>query len=675
MALNVSTSNYINTQSPQSGSSQNVSGTVTAVSEGVSVSVKGLDLQAGQTLSGQVVEVDGKEIKLLLSNNQTINAKLEGNINALLGQTLSFEVKGTENGQTALRPLYTNLNSSPAVANALSSAGLPQTLNYAKMVSTMMDEGMPVNKNALYDMSKSVNTYPTADPATIVKLNKLGLQVNELTINQYENYKGLERQIIGDVDTLTKGVSDLIKDSLSDTLSNITGESSQADTNSQGILSGGKNLLSAFLNAFSGNEVKNQTELQGNELQNTIQGDENTESLQDENTGNLKLIDNSVFDTAKSVLDMVDTEINENNVSNVVNESVKTMPELESAKQAVLDSVLSNTATSQENVDSISVNSDAATQGINENISDDSNISDKLKGLVMDLVDNLNNDGVSVDKLILAKLNSTSDTQVANEDKTIVASDNQQVTNKDVIALAKDIISKLDDPSEKVSQGAKEKLVKLLSDTDFSKAVKDSLSKQILLKPEESINAKSIDDLYSKIIKQVNQATELLTSVGKETPELMNAAKNISDNISFMNELNQVATYVQLPLLMNNKSAHGDLYVYTNKKSLKDNNGELSALLHLDMDNLGPMDVYVKLSEGKKLNTNFYLKDEATIDFLADHIDYLNKRLTDKGYNIDTNMSVKDRSKKSTNMADEFLKDEPGKEGMTASKFSFDVRA
>ena len=45
--------------------------------------------------------------------------------------------------------------------------------------------------------------------------------------------------------------------------------------------------------------------------------------------------------------------------------------------------------------------------------------------------------------------------------------------------------------------------------------------------------------------------------------------KNISDNVQFMNELNQVATYVQLPLLINNKSAHGDLYVYTNKNNMK----------------------------------------------------------------------------------------------------------
>ncbi|MDO4189434.1 MAG: flagellar hook-length control protein FliK, partial [Lachnospiraceae bacterium] len=249
------------------------------------------------------------------------------------------------------------------------------------------------------------------------------------------------------------------------------------------------------------------------------------------------------------------------------------------------------------------------------------------------------------------------------------------ISGKDIIKLAKDVLGEMSKEQPRFPEEVKEKLTKLLASKEFGSLVKDTLSKQMLLKPEEVVSSKNIEELYSKITKQANQAVELMQTLSKDNPEIASAAKNINDNVAFMNELNQVATYVQLPLLMNNKSAHGDLYVYTKKKNLKDNDGDISALLHLDMENLGPMDVYVQLINKVNLKTHFYMQDEATIDFIEAHIGALNKRLTEKGYNMDLNISVKDKAKGPTNIADEMLKNDPLEEGISASKFSFDVRA
>lgn len=605
MALNINTSNYINNQNMGSGNSAGVSGQINMSGDGAVVSVKGLDLTPGQTLSGQVIEIDGRDIKLLLGNNQTINAKLEGNINALLGQTLSFEVKNTDNGQTALRPLYTNLNNSPQVANALTSAGLPHTENYAKMVSSMMDEGMPINKNALYQMAKNVNSFPTANPETVVRLNKLGLQINELTINQYENYKGLERQITGDVDKLTSGLTDLVKETASEYLKEL-GIDNISNTNTAGQTA--RNLLSAFLEAISG---KDSTEAADSVKPADILS-ENPEVETTNNAENKISEKPAAFDTAKQVLEMVDTDI----------------------------------------------------QGDKELSNLDSPVSKELMLMTKDLANSILNDNVVTDKVLLNKLMNTQ-----------TSSDGTNISENEVLSLAKDILELHTEDSNKFSEGTKVKLAKLLAGNDFGKVVKDTITKQMLLKPEEAASAKNINDVYSKIMQQAEKAAQILQNSGRENPEMMNAAKNISDNVQFMNELNQVATYVQLPLLMNGKSAHGDLYVYTKKKSLKENDGNISALLHLDMENLGPMDVYVALKDGRKLNTHFYLQDDATIDFIADHIDILNKRLTEKGYVTDINVTENVKKKGGINMADEFLKDEPGKEGVTAVKYSFDVRA
>lgn len=667
MPININTTNYINTGTASAGGGQNVSANVSVTnSEGAIVSVKGLDLQSGQTISGQVVEVDGKDIKLLLSNNQTINARIEGSINALLGQTLSFEVKNTEDGSTALRPLYTNLNTSPNVSNALASAGLPPTENYVKMVSSMMDDSMSINKQAVYDMSKQINTFPNANPETIVKLNKLGLQVNELTINQFENYKGLEHQIKGNVDTLAKGLSELIRDSLSETVKNagiddILPEKNALPLENEAAKTSGKNLFSAFLSALTGNEVNGDTGSQAalkGEIASNTEGALPTDS--NEASGKTTIsedvvngeasaplaegkqtIYSSAFDTTRAVLDMVNPgDSNEIPVTNGMKSFVS-----ELAK--VLDD--ENASHVLENIGKDSESVNTSRLGGRENLLNELT-KEALKG------------------------NETGSIETAKSFSELLSG--KEVSADNVLALAKDALNELQKNPQNFSEGVKEKLTKLLSSKEFGTLVKDNLSKQMLLKPEEVVSSKNVEELYSKITKQANQALEIMQSAGKDNPQMLEAAKNIKDNVAFMNELNQVVTYVQLPLLMNNKSAHGDLYVYTNKKSLKNNDGNVSALLHLDMDNLGPMDIYVALTNKTKLNTHFYLKDEATIDFIEAHIDFLNKRLTDKGYDMSLNVSVKDNKKGPTNMAEEFFKDDPLEKGsVSVSKLSFDVRA
>ena len=54
-------------------------------------------------------------------------------------------------------------------------------------------------------------------------------------------------------------------------------------------------------------------------------------------------------------------------------------------------------------------------------------------------------------------------------------------------------------------------------------------------------------------------------------------------------------------------------------------------MLHLDMEHLGPIDVYVKLNK-KNVSTNFILESEELLNFVYSHIDELNERLEKLGY-------------------------------------------
>lgn len=638
MPINIATSNYINTTTGNTGSGQTVSISGANISvDGVSVSVKGLDLKTGQTISGQVIEVDGKDIKLLLSNNQTINAKLEGNINALLGQTLSFEVKNTEDGLTSLRPLYTNLNNSMNVTNALSSAGLPVTDNYSRMVSAMMDENMPINKQAIHDMSKQINSFKDANPETVVRLTKLGLSVNELTINQFENYKGLERQIIGNVDTIADGFAKMISDSLSQAVkdNNITDISPKINASLAETAEGNvknKNLLSTFLDSITG---------------------QNKDSMQLK--ADLTLVDNEaltgekinadIFDTTKAILELINPKDSSDTV--ISNEMKAFVAELSNEMKTFA-------AEFSKEVEVV----------LNENSGETNSDGNVTKALGRESILN------ELNKEILNNQENKSDII-----KFLNVNTDKEITGESVLKLSTDLLNILNKDKNLFPDDVKTKLLKLLSSEEFSGLVKDNLSKQMLLKPEEAATSKNIEDLYSKIINNTDKALSVLESLNSKNAEIAEAANNIKENVQFMNELNHAVTYVQLPLLMNNKSAHGDLYVYTNKRSLKNNDGNISALLHLDMDNLGPMDIYVSLVNKTKLSTHFYLQDDETIDFIEKHIDYLNKRLSDKGYDLSMNVSVKNKPKEATDITEEFFKDDPKSQGSVAVKVSFDVRA
>ena len=638
MPINIATSNYINTTTGNTGSGQTVSISGANISvDGVSVSVKGLDLKTGQTISGQVIEVDGKDIKLLLSNNQTINAKLEGNINALLGQTLSFEVKNTEDGLTSLRPLYTNLNNSMNVTNALSSAGLPVTDNYSRMVSAMMDENMPINKQAIHDMSKQINSFKDANPETVVRLTKLGLSVNELTINQFENYKGLERQIIGNVDTIADRFAKMISDSLSQAVkdNNITDISSKINASLAETAEGNvknKNLLSTLLDSITG---------------------QNKDSMQLK--ADLALVDNEaltgekikadIFDTTKAILELINPKDSSDTV--ISNEMKAFVAELSNEMKTFA-------AEFSKEVEVV----------LNENSGETNSDGNVTKALGRESILN------ELNKEILNNQENKSDVI-----KFFNVNTDKEITGESVLKLSTDLLNILNKDKNLFPDDVKTKLLKLLSSEEFSGLVKDNLSKQMLLKPEEAATSKNIEDLYSKIINNTDKALSVLESLNSKNAEIAEAANNIKENVQFMNELNHAVTYVQLPLLMNNKSAHGDLYVYTNKRSLKNNDGNISALLHLDMDNLGPMDIYVSLVNKTKLSTHFYLQDDETIDFIEKHIDYLNKRLSDKGYDLSMNVSVKNKPKEATDITEEFFKDDPKTQGSVAVKVSFDVRA
>lgn len=210
-------------------------------------------------------------------------------------------------------------------------------------------------------------------------------------------------------------------------------------------------------------------------------------------------------------------------------------------------------------------------------------------------------------------------------------------------------------------------LSKMLSGDEFGKTLENMVRQEMFLKPED-INKDSLKRLYAKIINDSNNISQKFGGDPKMAPIVQNAAQTAND-VHFLNDASHFMSFVQIPIKMSGQNAHGDLYVYTNKRNRGEARDELKALLHLDMDNLGPMDIFVAL-KSNNVTTNFKVANDEILDYIESHMDELTAALNRKGYNV-TNVveiSSKDYSFKTSVIEEELPPTQ-------IKRFTFDVRA
>ena len=201
-----------------------------------------------------------------------------------------------------------------------------------------------------------------------------------------------------------------------------------------------------------------------------------------------------------------------------------------------------------------------------------------------------------------------------------------------------------------------EDVSKLVKTEGFQKLLKTTIENKMLLKPEDLQREGAVKEYYHKAGEKAEKLQRILHE--------------------FVNEF---VNYVQLPLKLINQNTQGDLYVYTKKKNLGKNGEELTAMLHLDMEYLGSIDVMVKMKE-KKVSTNFILETEELLDFIEEHIDLLNKRLEEKGYSVSSTVKKKETEEIEKIEIEEMEKEKKRFEAKQPigewqkQRFSFDMR-
>lgn len=182
----------------------------------------------------------------------------------------------------------------------------------------------------------------------------------------------------------------------------------------------------------------------------------------------------------------------------------------------------------------------------------------------------------------------------------------------------------------------KEKITKLLMDRLYLNPTKLSEDKKIV--------KNEVDKIYDKLNKLTEMIKNMPENVKSENLSL--AGDKLSKNMNFMNELNNIEAYVQVPVKFSEGNKNGDLYVYNRRRNKKINDDTLTAFLHLQLDYLGATDINISLKKNS-VTAKFTLDDETSRNLVEDNLGELAERLEKIGYNvtISTELSEKKSQK------------------------------
>lgn len=568
-------------------------------------------LKAGDTFQGEITSVNGEDVQIQLASGQYMTAKLERDVQVALGQVLNLQVQSNKDNRVVLKPVYDSNSQMFRVGEAaLRAANMAVNEKNLQLVAKLIENGMSIDKKTLMTYNRLALQNPKVNLSNIIELNKLQMPITEDNARQLQNYHNLEHKIL---DGVKDAANELVK-----AYDHIVDEGAQEAVVAQGnpalAFENGAKFMEQVLTLLSDEfeqegtvsvkseqnvvavHPENEEAFKANEtLENTVDNGVGEKSARTENGDVLSVNANHYEESASKVQDKIQQstdQLVENNLTNTVDEKIKEPQTLKQPQTLAAGDVSESTGK----------------EAFKE-------FTDQLKGETPENVP-----GRVIQYIASGK------------------------------AEIKDIKQLLTDTEIGKSLTAEQK-AKIFDSEPFKSLLKDGLQKRWSITPEEIAKEGKVEEFYNKLLKESNQLSKLMNEAMQSTDahttdaSQAKAMGNIAENVEFINQMNQMFNYVQLPLKFGDSQAHGDLYVYTNKKNMAQKDGTLTAFLHLDMDNLGSLDVSIVLqTERSKITTKFYL-DEDSIALIEEHIGELSARLEKKGYSCKNLILEKDEEK------------------------------
>ena len=590
------------------------------------------EMSVGNIFEGSVNQVEDGVVTLGLSDGKTIQARLDNGVSVQVGESMFFQVKSNNGTQIAIRPYSNGVSSNPTLLYALDAANLQVSGKMLTMVNTMMEQSMPIDRQSLISMAKLVVGNPQIDVATVVQMEKLGIPVTDEMAAQFENYKSDQYAILDQLES----VMELLPE--------------QLGKDGTGLLELNQQMIDIFLGGSEEMQAAQDTADAGSDAASAVEGQGAGEASVTEETKAAVLTENDLIVSASSG-ENTDASVIEGQDGQIVSSAATGENGQEVSASADKNE---QTASAAAGADEQSASSVAQEQNTGKNVQQTTAEGNtQTSASAMETVpDNMQQD---IQKLSaqLMKLPDLSQEQI-----------NGNLSAKEFLQVLSEAFHSTDPVSRQI-------LKELVSSKEYRNIVRSVMEDQWLLKPEELKSEHKINELYERLDRQLAQMEKVLKNFHQSSPQLTDTASSVRNNIQFMNQLNHTCAYMQIPLKLSGQNAHSDLYVYTGGRKHHDADEELTAFLHLDLEHLGSTDVSVKLRK-KQVTTNFYLADDASYQLILDHMDILEERLEQKGYQV--KISVTNQEEK-MNFVEDMLKQKTPSAGGMVHRYSFDVRA
>ena len=590
------------------------------------------ELSSGSVFEGTVSSVKNGKVTLALSDGQTITARLSGKVPLSQGTPMFFQVKSNDGATIEIKP-YTGAGSggNPILTNALTEGTVPVTERNLAMVDAMMKEQMPIDKQSLLNMARIANMNPGVDITTVVNMTKLGIPVSPEMEAQFENYMTDEHAILQEMDQAMNELADLAGSS--DLTPN---QAVQMNHKILSILLPEQTATGAPVNTEGQIETSGQTMAEGQIVTGgqitaegqIVTGGQTTAEGQTTSEGQI-LTDGRLGAEEQTV---------NGEQTTTAGQAIQEGTGGQAIGEVLSDQQFSSLGRLLQNIPSLVESTKLFPEAMEQDI----------------FIDTLEDESVAQNLM--------------TEDAAWKAADGKTALDKNL--TVSDFLRTVSQLLSENNGMASQSIQKLFGSDAYKSLLRNVMEQQWLIQPEALKQEKKISQLYEKLEQQMRQVEDALKEAGVTKTRFPETAAEVRGNIEFMNQLNQAYTYVQVPLKLSGQNANGELYVYTNKKNLRDPDAELSAFLHLDMEHLGSTDVSVKM-QNRNVKTNFYMADDASYDLVEKYLPILEQKLKDKGYQCTITMT---KEEKKVSFGDDFLRKDMPQTG-TLHRYSFDVRA
>lgn len=584
------------------------------------------ELSSGSVFEGTVSSVKNGKVTLALSDGQTITARLSGKVPLSQGTPMFFQVKSNDGATIEIKP-YTGAGSggNPILTNALTEGTVPVTERNLAMVDAMMKEQMPIDKQSLLNMARIANMNPGVDITTVVNMTKLGIPVSPEMAAQFENYMTDEHAILQEMDQAMNELADLAGSS--DLTPN---QAVQMNHKILSILLPEQTATGAPVNTEGQIETGGQTTAEGQ----IVTGGQITAEGQIL-TGGQTTAEGQILTDGR--LGAEEQTVNGEQTT-TAGQAIQEGTGGQALGDVLSEQQFSSLGKLLQNIPSLVESTKLFPEAMEQDI----------------FIDTLEDESVAQNLM--------------TEDAAWKAVDGKTALDKNL--TVSDFLRTVSQILSENNGMASQSIQKLFGSDAYKSLLRNVMEQQWLIQPEALKQEKKISQLYEKLEQQMRQVEDALKEAGVTKTRFPETAAEVRGNIEFMNQLNQAYTYVQVPLKMSGQNANGELYVYTNKKNLRDPDAELSAFLHLDLEHLGSTDVSVKMQH-RNVKTNFYMADDASYDLVEKYLPVLEQKLKDKGYQCTITMT---KEEKKVSFGDDFLRKDMPQTG-TLHRYSFDVRA